>query len=269
MPKKRRGMNRLSAAVVSGFLLIMMACWPGCDRIKPEPEAGPPTPYKLGDITLRGSGTLLVFTATAVVSPGSDLVHTPSSDKTGPDETGAVPATPVPKQEPKKPAKKPAGETPGPPQRGEFTIQIGAYIVDKNLANTKEELISLGFSPYIKDTKRKMKMFCVIIGEPMTEEEAREIVSALSEKGFAPRLLPNKSNMVDVAGGIYYYKDDASAAQGMIKAFGYAARVEERTVEVILKCLRIGGYATVDEAGKDRASLERKGFSPVILKSDQ
>ncbi len=115
-----------------------------------------------------------------------------------------------------------------------------------------------------------MKMFCVIIGEPMTEEEAREIVSALSRQRDSHRgCYRTTSNMVDVAGGIYYYKDDASAAEGKLKAFGYATHVEERTVEVILTCLRIGGYATVDEAGKDLDALERKGFSPVILKSDQ
>jgi len=40
-------------------------------------------------------------------------------------------------------------------------------------------------------------------------------------------------------------------------------------VEVFLKRLRVGGYGTIGEAKKDLTVLEQKGFTPVILKSDQ
>ncbi len=269
MPKKLRGNNRLSAAIASCFLFMVATFWAGCDGITPESRNAPPIPHKLGDVILKGSRDSAIPTPTAVVSPGFDVIHTPVAGKTGPDETDAVGPPPVAKKGPDGTTKKPADTTTGPPQRGEFTIQIGAYIIDENLVNTKERIAALGFSPYVTEMKRQMKMFCVIVGYGVTEKEGQEIVSALSAKGFGARLLPNTNNTVDVAGGIYYYKDDATAAEGKIKALGYTARVEERRVEAVLKCLRIGGYPTVDEAKKDLTALEQKGFSPVILKSDQ
>jgi cell division septation protein DedD len=269
MPKKQRGSNFLSAAIVSCFLLMAATLWVACDVTTPESKTSPPIPHKLGDITLKGSTSSAILTPTAVASPEPDSTGTPVAGKNGPDEGVAVSPPPVKKKVPEETAKKPPDTTIGPPKRGEFTIQIGAYIIDENLSHTKEEIISLGYSPYVTEIKQKIKMFCVIVGEPMAEKEAREIVSALAEKGFGARLLPGNGNTVDVAGGIYYYKNDASAAEGKIRALGYTAGVEERTVETILQCLRIGGYPTVDEARKDLTALERNGFSPVILKSDQ
>jgi cell division protein FtsN len=233
-----------------------------------EPASAPPTPHKLTDIVLKASETSPAFTPTAVVLP--EPVNPPAADETVPDEAAPPPTAPPAKTEqPKKATEKPVDTSGDGTAGGRFTIQVGAYVVDRNLASTKEKVISLGFTPYVTGIKRKMKMFCVIVGEGTTEHDARGIVSALSESGFEPRLLPDAGNTVDVAGGIYYYKNDASAAEERVKSLGYAARIEERTVEVTLKCLRIGTYETADAARKDLSILERNGFSPVILKSDQ
>jgi hypothetical protein len=269
MPKKQRGGNLLSAAIISCFLSMAAILWVACDVTTPESKIIPSTPHRLGDITLKGSTSSAILTPTAVVSPEPGSDGTPVAGKNGPDEAGAVGPPPVAKKGPEETAKKPTDTTIEPAKRGEFTIQIGAYIIEENLIHTKEKIVSLGFSPYVTEIKQKVKMFCVIVGEPMAEKGAREIVSALAAKGFEARLLPAGDNTVDVAGGIYYYKNDASAAEGKIRALGYTARVEERRVEAILQCLRIGGYPTVDEARKDLTALERNGFSPVILKSDQ
>jgi hypothetical protein len=269
MPEKHRDIHRLSAAIASGFLLMAVSFWAGCDGAVPASKTAPPVPHKLTDTAIRGSGDAVTRTPTAMVSPEIDRPEGRADDTTGRDKTGPDTAPPAAKKDREKTAEKPTGEGTAPAIRGEFTIQIGAYIIDENLTLVKEKVTSLGFTPYTVDIGRKMKLFCVIVGEARTEEQARDIVSALSEKGFGTRLLPRDGNMVDVAGGIYYYKDDASEVEGRIRSLGYAVRVEERMVEVILKCLRIGSYGTADEAAKDLNALKQNGFSPVILKSDQ
>ena len=269
MPKKHRGTHRRSAAIAFGFLLMAASLSPGCGRPSPESKTIPPTPHKLTDITIRESGDPLVHTPTAVASPETDRIGDLIDDTADNDKTGTIAPPPAVKEDPHNTAKKPTDSGIAPPKRGEFTIQIGAYVIDENLSLAKETITSLGFAPYTTEITRKMKMFCVIVGKGKSEAEAHEIASILSGKGFNPRLLPNDGNTVDVAGGIYYYRNEALDAEVRIRSLGYAAHVEERTAEVILTCLRTGNYMTSGEAEKDLNALKQKGFSPVILKSDQ
>ncbi len=269
MPQKKSGKGRFRAVIVSGILCAVMLISAGCSGNKPETKSAPPVPHKLTDIALRESGVSLIFTPTSAVSPGPGFTPTPTARETDLEGTQDTAPPPIGKKEPGNIAEGSPNGTSGPPEAGEFTIQIGAYIVDENLAHTREKIVSLGFSPYIKEMKQKMRMFCVIVKEGVSEKDANEAVSLLAAKGFNPRSLPGTKGMVDVAAGIYYYRDDALAEEASLKALGYAPRVEERTVEVYLKRLRVGGYGTIGEAKKDLTVLERKGFLPVILKSGQ
>jgi cell division septation protein DedD len=269
MPKKHRGTYRLSAAIAFGFLLMASSLSPGCGRPSPESKTIPPTLHKLTDIGIRESGDLLAHTPTAVASPESDRIGDLIDDTADNDKTEPIKLPPTVKKDPDNTAKKPMDSSTAPPKRGEFTIQIGAYVIEENLSLAKETVSSLGFVPYTAEITRKMKMFCIIVEEGKTEAEAHEIASMLSGKGLNPRLLSNDGNTVDVAGGIYYYRNEALDAEGRIRSLGHAAHVEERTVEVVLTCLRTGNYMTSEEAEKDLNTLKQKGFSPVILKSDQ
>jgi len=260
--ENRRRDRRLLAGITPGFLFAVVLLASGCDGSTPEIKAIPPTPHKLTDITIRSSISGIILTPTAVVSSEIDGLDDDQIEDT-------ASRSPELKEEPRKPADGPTGGSDVTPGRGGYTIQVGAYIIDENLYAAKDKIVSLGFTPYTAEIRRKMKMFCVITAEGKTQTEANEIASTLSGKGFEPRLLPNEGNTVDVAGGIYYYNYDASAAEGRIAALGYSTRIEERIVEVILTCLRVGGYKSADEAVKDMNTLIQKGFSPVILKNDQ
>jgi cell division protein FtsN len=269
MHKKQRGKGRFRAVIVSGILCAVTLLGAGCDGNEPPAKAAPPVPHTFGDIALRGSEVSVMFTPTAVVSPDPTSILTPRADRGLPDGTETVPPLSLEKGKAETIVERAPKKMDGPPGGGDFTIQIGAYIVDENLARIREKIVSLGFSPYVKEMKQKMTMFCVIVGEGLGKDDADGTVSDLSDKGFNARSLPGKNGTVDVAAGIYYYRDDALAADGRVKALGYAPRIEERVVEVFLKRLRVGGYGTIGEAKKDLTVLEQKGFTPVILKSDQ
>jgi hypothetical protein len=203
-----------------------------------------------------------------VVSPGPTPAHTPAATE-GTPEVGESGAPPPIEKNPGHAGGDSSDTTAGLPGNGVFTIQIGAYIIDKNLNHIRDKIASLGFYPYVKEMKQTMRMYCVIVGEGLSEGDARGTVSVLTARGFDARLLPGYNGTVDVTAGIYYYKDDALVVEGEVKALGYTPRVEARSVEVVLKRLRIGGYRTIGDAKKDLAVLQGKGYSPVILKSDQ
>lgn len=223
MSGKRRP-SRLPAALVLALLIVTVTVWAGCGVAPPESKMSPPKPHALGDITVKGSADWSAFTPTTMVRPEPSGYGRPVGDTAGPDGSDAVGPSPAAPKQPETSAGEPAGAPVERAKRGGVTIQIGAYIIEENLVLAREKITSLGFTPYVTEIGRKMPMFCVIVAEAKTQADTREIASSLSAKGFGARLLPGNDNTVDVAGGIYYYKGDASAAERRITALGYPAR---------------------------------------------
>ena len=247
----------------------------GCSSDNSPAKTPSPIPLNLDEIELKESGPTPGFTPTAVGIGTMPPLHTPAAEFIPPTEkkTGPTPS-PAKKEAPEKTAKKPDEKAPLPskpsvPPPGTYTLQIGAYVVDENFKEAWNKVGALNLFPYVKEMKRTMKMRCVIVERGTTEKRGQEIVTALSSKGFNPKLLKGNGGLFDASAGIYYYLDDAKKAAEKVEELGYRAQVEDREVEVILKGLRVGAYKSVDEAQENMTLLKKNGFSPVILKSDQ
>ncbi len=130
-------MNRLSAAVVSGFLLMVVACWVGCDPILSRIKDDPADPAQTRRYHAQGERNITCLYPNGRGFSGVRPRPHSIADKTGPDKTGAVPLNSGTEKGAEE-TRKEADEPRGPPQRGEFTIQIGAYIIDENLIACKE-----------------------------------------------------------------------------------------------------------------------------------
>jgi cell division septation protein DedD len=201
MPTKLRAKRRVRAAIISGVLCAVTVLWVGCDGNRSPAKVAPPAPHRLGDIALRGSEAPTLLTPTAVVSPGPPPAHTPAAMEDTPEVGEAGAPLPIEKNQ-SHAAEDSPDTTAGLPGDGDFTIQIGAYIIDKNLNHIRDKVASLGFSPYVKEMTQTIRMYCVIVGEGLSKDEASEVASALTVRGFDARRLPGKDGTVDVTAGI-------------------------------------------------------------------
>ncbi len=150
-----------------------------------------------------------------------------------------------------------------------FTLQLGAFISDKNLHRVRDGVSTLGYSPYVKEINREIVMYCPIIKQNLNRGEAEMWMKMLNTEGFNSVVLKGKNGLFDVASGLYYYEEDAKESRKRLKDLGYGAKIEGRKVEVTLKRLRIGSYEDIEDAKRDLNLLKEKGFSPIIVNKGQ
>ncbi len=246
----------------------------GCSQEEPGAKPTPPKPLDLKDITVKGNTPAAAFTPTSVGTGETPVIHTPNAEPSIPEKkkTEGMPP-PAKKEAPETVTKKPTEKAPPPKTEvvgaDMYTLQVGAYIIDKNLTEARDAVTALGFTPYVKDVRRTMPMFFVVVEKGTDENKGKEIAAALAAKGFSGEVIPGEGGLRDVSAGKYYFQTDAANAERKIKELGYSPLIERREATVVLKALRLGSYKTADEADKDMKLLKEKGFSPAVLKGNQ
>ena len=147
-----------------------------------------------------------------------------------------------------------------------FSLQVGAFIFDRNLETQAKELDEHGFTYYVDETERVVLMFCPIIKEELTKKNAEAFMEQFPADVVDPVMIPTDEERFDVTAGLFYYREDAEMITGRLENMGYYPKIEERTVEVVIKRLRVGYYEEIELAKKDSRFLENLGYDPIIVK---
>jgi len=109
-------------------------------------------------------------------------------------------------------------------------------------------------------------MFCPIVSEGLTKNRAESLIERFPADIVDPVMLPSGKDTYDVTAGLFYYREDAEAIVDRLKSQGYDPAIEERTVEVVIKRLRVGYYEEIELARTDSRLLENLGYDPIIVK---
>ncbi|MBN1881829.1 MAG: SPOR domain-containing protein [Deltaproteobacteria bacterium] len=156
-----------------------------------------------------------------------------------------------------------------PDDRALFSLQVGAFIFDRNLEKQAEELEEHGFTHYVDETERVVLMFCPIVSRGLSRDGAESFMERFPTDVVDPVMIPMEKGAFDVTAGLFYYREDADVIAGRLKDFGYDPTIEERTVEVVIKRLRIGYYEEIEHAKSDSRLLEKLGYEPIIVKVEK
>lgn len=147
-----------------------------------------------------------------------------------------------------------------------FSLQVGAFIFDRNLETQAEELEEHGFTYYVDETERVVLMFCPIVREGLTRNGAEAFIERFPTDVVDPVMIPTDEERFDVTAGLFYYREDAEMITKRLEDMGYDTTIEERTVEVVIKRLRVGYYEEIELAKKDSRLLKNLGYDPIIVK---
>jgi len=109
-------------------------------------------------------------------------------------------------------------------------------------------------------------MFCPIVTEGLSRNGAEEFMGRFPKDVVDPVMIPTEEGRFDVTAGLFYYREDADMITGRLEDLGYEPMIEERTVEVVIKRLRVGYYEEIELAKKDSRLLESLGYEPIIVK---
>lgn len=204
----------------------------------------------------------------AVVTPPEKPGEPPLEPKPKkPEPTKPPEAIPPPEPEKKpEPAKKPAPRKGVPSTGGDFTVQVGAYMMPASKREVEARLHELGYQDlrYVQQYRR-VKVYHVLAGDNLSREQAEQMMGKLADMGYHPELRTDGPGYRVL---VYSYGSNSIARQTRQKverAGVKPVKIEQETRELALDQLRVGSYASRSDANKALADLRRGGFKGAYV----
>lgn len=163
-----------------------------------------------------------------------------------------------------KPSAEPKAEQPSTKPYAGFVLQVAATS-DTNMAiSARDDLAAKGHKSWISIGKANENVFAVEVGEFASGKDAAPQKDKLEKAGFEPRLAPSGAKAILVA-GVFQDKPAADALAARAKTAGFAPKVVSRKDSSDLYLVRMGPYASAEEAKKAGDAVKAAGYSPVSV----
>jgi len=233
--------------------------------VQPTPE---PTPVPEPEKT-----TAEVQTDTqpaAETTPSTEAKVTPSKPEGDPtQETAPVVIEPTPEPGPSsaeatadKPAPAPvvaSGET-------QYSVQVGAFILDSSVAQLEKKLRGLGYDPFLKEGSTTAMMNMLTVGPFGKIDDARAALSRLKEAGVDSNMRRRSDGPAVINGGSYLLEENANSIMKKIRSLGYPVKLLKREARLPMTFVRVGHYPGMDDATSAKEELKGKGLDGVVVK---
>jgi cell division protein FtsN len=153
------------------------------------------------------------------------------------------------------------------PGKGNFTLLIGVYVVEKSMTAEKAKLKSAGLSPVIRKGPKKIEpMNRLFISEFDSRSEATEELQKLKKWTHDAFILPDKGRYTVYAGS-YFLKARAESEQNRLIKQGFNPVVQKADVRVSTMKLTAGSFSTKKAAEEKAAHLRKLGIKATVLRT--
>jgi cell division septation protein DedD len=149
---------------------------------------------------------------------------------------------------------------PAPSGTGLFRIQVGAFLDHRNADRLIERLRGEGFE-VTTNLMEESRTAYRVLAVPSEGEGREALVQRLRELGFSPELNGDGAAVTQPVplGG-------AVEASRKLKAQGIRVRLEREASSAAFRVVRVGAYATAEEAERARGELAAKGYEGVVVR---
>jgi len=218
----------------------------------------------------------------ALVAPSSDEVKAPAPEtpaEGGGDTTSVVsPPAPVPPQTKPEPvpakttsaAVPPAEEIVRPtramPQTGDYSVQVGAFILKTSVRELEKKLANAGLEPFLKEGSTQAMMHFLTVGPFDSYDTASAAVSKLKSAGIDSNPQRVSGGGAVVHAGSYLLEENARKVMKRIRSLGYPVRLSKKETQLPMTFVRVGKFTSRDEASRSRDELKNKGFDAIVVK---
>jgi cell division protein FtsN len=183
--------------------------------------------------------------------------------RTGPDGPAARAPEPPPRvadTAPVAPAPPAATAVPGPAS-GLFRIQVGAFRDPRNADRLAERLRSEGADVLVAGSGGDGGSLYRIVARPADGEAADAAIDRLRGLGHRAEETPD-----GVLVGEPVAVRAAIETTRQLREQGVRVRLERVPAPAGLRVVRVGGYATLDEAERARGELAARGYPAVVVR---
>lgn len=202
---------------------------------------------------------------TGAAAPKQPVVTPPPSQPTEPETAGdAAPVKMAPVAG--TPPVKQAEISPPKSQSGDYSVQVGAFILKTSVRDLEKKLAAAGLEPLFKEGSTQAMMHFLTVGPFENYMKATDVVSDLDRAGIdsTPQRVSGGGGLVHA--GSYLLEENAREVMTRIRSFGYPVRLTKKETQLPMTFVRVGQFSSRDEASRSRDELRNKGFDAIVVK---
>ncbi|MGD8353766.1 MAG: SPOR domain-containing protein [Pseudomonadota bacterium] len=283
-PKRRKSASPF--IVVSGALIIIIGLLygaltylkndkPQVPRISqpqvsvPVPPVAPqpaPAPEAVAPeaVAPEEPSTAVEVTAPEAGSAGNPEQAASIAAETAPET--AEPGQPTPAESPPAESVQPAPE-PAPAADGaQYSVQVGAFILDSSVAELEKKLRGLGYEPILKKGSTTAMMNMLTVGPFANAAEARQALAKLKDSGVDSNMRQRSDGTAIINAGSYLLEENATNVMKKVRSLGYPVRMSKNEARLPMTFVRVGQYEGMEEANGAKGELEGKGLDGIVVK---
>jgi len=176
------------------------------------------------------------------------------------ERPAAAPATP-----PASP--KPAAQPSGAPAAGaRYAIEFGPFMTAPEAERVERQLSEAGYPTVRFRQQTGAALYAVLIEKIPSARDARALVAALRQQGFADAFVVGEREPLSVQVGLPLPLRGAVQTAERLRASGHQVRVAAQPGEAVMFALRHGNFATSGEAEAKGQELMRLGLGNQVVR---
>jgi cell division septation protein DedD len=173
------------------------------------------------------------------------------------EETASVPAESTPEPEPAAVSES---------RESQYSIQVGALILDSSVAELEKKLQGLGYEPVLKKGSTTAMMNMLTVGPFGDADEARAALSRLKEAGVDSNMRRRDDGGAIINAGSYLLEENANSVMKKIRSLGYPVKLLKREARLPMTFVRVGHYPDLEEANRANEELKGRGLDGIVVK---
>jgi len=198
-----------------------------------------------------------------VTSPAPPPPAAPAKEPEAPSKPKvevAEKAPPPPAKEAKVEEKKAA------PEKGAYSLQVATLVKEESVRPLEKRLKQMGYSPRIIKGKAALSSHQVLVGEFASKEEADVMAKRLFSEGYSPTMVSLEGGRFSLALLSSRFIEEAIDLAHRLQGQKYSPRILSKRTATAVYRVRVGPFASREEALKKAVELRTQGLSGIVVK---
>ena len=143
---------------------------------------------------------------------------------------------------------------------------MGAMLNEGNAQKLKQRLEQLGYAATVRKGVANVRRHVVTVGDFPDRSGAEDLAKRLTAQGTRGHVMPAGARYT-VEAGVFANEDDAIDLARALQKLNHEPRIQDLQQNATLYQVRVGNYASREEARAKGSELEGKGFRYFIVKN--
>jgi len=148
----------------------------------------------------------------------------------------------------------------------QYSVQVGAFILDSSVAELEKKLRGLGYDPFLKKGSTTAMMNMLTVGPFGKVDDARAALSRLKKAGVESNMRRRNDGGAIINAGSYLLAENATNIMRKIRSLGYPVKLLKREARLPMTFVRVGRYSGMADATGGKKELKGKGFDGIVVK---